>query len=156
MKVKTKLVVLMSAFAALAAMLLAVTAGGSAAKTLPSAKAKGQPVKVLVVTDESGVDKNFGIEYLAGIKAAAAYYNAHGGVLGRPVGITVENDNGDPATATSELVTSLGSDPTKYSEVFAGESGTITAALLPVLKREKAFSTAINDGGSGVCASASV
>ena len=48
---------------------------------------------------------------LAGLKEAAAYYNANGGILGRPVSIDVKNDASDPGTATSEAVSALSGNP---------------------------------------------
>jgi ABC-type branched-subunit amino acid transport system substrate-binding protein len=127
----------------------------NSASTSPASSAKGKPITVLAILDTSGPDKPFETEMLAGLKGAAAYYNANGGILGRSVNIDVQDDNSDPATATSEAVSALSSNPGKYSMVLAGGEGSVTAALLPIMSRYKAYSTAINDGGAGACTKAS-
>jgi ABC-type branched-subunit amino acid transport system substrate-binding protein len=124
----------------------------NSAATGSSSTATGKPVKVLAILDTGGADKAFETEMLAGLKGAAAYYNANGGILGRPVSIDVQNDASDPGTATSEAVSALSGNPGKYAMVLAGGEGTITATLLPIMARYKVFSTAINDGGAGTCA----
>jgi branched-chain amino acid transport system substrate-binding protein len=130
----------------------ASASASNGASTSPSSTAKGTPVKVLAILDTGGADKAFETEMLAGLKGAAAYYNANGGILGRPVSIVVKNDGSDPGTATSDAVSALSSNPGKYAMVLAGGEGTITATLLPIMARYKAYSTAINDGGAGTCA----
>jgi branched-chain amino acid transport system substrate-binding protein len=122
------------------------TASGSTASSV-----KGKPVNVLVITDTSGPTKPFGTQELLGLQAAARYYNAHGGILGGQVHLTVDNDNGDPTIAASEAVQALSSNPGKYAMVWAGQEGTTTAALIPIIKRFKVFSTAVNDGNN-ICA----
>lgn len=128
------------------------TTAANSAATSSSSPASGKPVKVLAILDTGSADKAFETEMLAGLKGAAAYYNANGGILGRPVSVDVENDASDPGTATSEAVSALSGSPGKYAMVLAGGEGTITATLLPIMARYKVFSTAINDGGAGTCA----
>lgn len=128
--------------------------GSSSSPSTTASAAKGKPVNVLVVTDTSGPTKPFGTQELLGLQAAAAYYNAHGGILGGQVHVAVKNDNGDPTIAASEAVQALSADPGKYAMVWAGQEGTTTAALIPILKRFKVFATSVNDGDN-VCANAS-
>ena len=128
--------------------------GSSSASGTTASAAKGKPVNVLVITDTSGPTKPFGTQELLGLQAAARYYNAHGGILGGQVHMTVKNDNGDPTIAASEAVQALSGNPGKYAMVWAGQEGTTTAALIPIIKRFKVFATAVNDGNNE-CATAS-
>jgi branched-chain amino acid transport system substrate-binding protein len=114
----------------------------------------GKSINVLDITATSGATAIFGQQETLGLQAAAAYYNAHGGILGRKIQITVVNDNSDPATATSIAEQQLASNPGKYAMVWAGEEGTVTAALIPSMKRYDVFATAVDDGNSA-CAHAS-
>jgi branched-chain amino acid transport system substrate-binding protein len=132
---------------------LAACGSGGSSSAAPSAS-PSKPVSVLVITDLSGADKAFGTQQALGIQAAAAYYNAHGGILGRQVSVTVDNDNADASTAVSELVKATTTSPGKYSMIWGGEEGSIIAALIPVIARYKILAMAINDG-SGICATAS-
>ena len=52
--------------------------------------------------------------HLAGLKAAAANYNAHGGIDHHHVNVTSVSDNGDSTTTVSLLIKQLttGSTPT--------------------------------------------
>jgi len=111
-------------------------------------------INVLDVTATSGATAIYGVQETLGLQAAAAYYNAQGGILGRKINITVLNDNSDPATATSLVTQQLTSNPGKYTMVWAGEEGTVSAALIPILKRYNVFATAVNDGDNA-CAQAS-
>jgi branched-chain amino acid transport system substrate-binding protein len=112
-------------------------------------------IHVLDITGTSGSTAIFGEPETAAMQAAAAYYNAHGGILGKKVVIDVMNDNSDPTTAASLLTKALSTDASKYTMVWAGQEGTTSAALVPILSRygDKVFSTAVNDGNS-ICADA--
>lgn len=128
-------------------------ATGSSA-TSSQATSSGGTVNVLVVADQSGPNKSIGTQEALGVQAAAGYLNSQGGLLGKTVKVTILNDNGDPTTATSELVQALSQNPNKYSMVYPGEEGTIVAALIPVLKRDGVYAVSVNDGNS-VCVQAS-
>jgi branched-chain amino acid transport system substrate-binding protein len=104
------------------------------------------PLKVLDITATSGATAIFGTQETLGMQAAAAYYNAHGGILGHKVVIDVQNDNSDPTTATSIATQQLSSNPSQYAMVWAGEEGTASAALIPTIKRYDVYATAVNDG----------
>jgi ABC-type branched-subunit amino acid transport system substrate-binding protein len=137
---------------ALAASVTACASGGSTS-TAASGTSTGA-INVLDVTATSGATAIYGAQETLGLQAAAAYYNAHGGILGRKINITVVNDNSDPATATSLVTQQLASNPGKYTMVWAGEEGTVSAALIPIMKRYDIFATAVNDGNNA-CAQAS-
>ena len=111
-------------------------------------------VNVLAIVDTSGPNKPYGSQELLGVEAAARYYNAHGGILGKQVQVTTVDDDGDPATAAALAVKDIGDNPGKYAMVWAGEEGTTVAALIPIMSRYKVFSTAIDDGDN-ICAKAS-
>jgi branched-chain amino acid transport system substrate-binding protein len=121
----------------------AVAAGGSSST-----------INILDITATSGATAIYGTQETDGLEAAAAYYNAHGGILGKKISVTVENDNSDPATAASLLTQQLSSDPGKWTMVWAGEEGTVSAALVPILKRYDVFASFVDDG-NGACAQAS-
>jgi branched-chain amino acid transport system substrate-binding protein len=114
-----------------------------------SATTSGGPINVLVVADQSGPNKTIGTQEALGVQAGAAYLDAHGGVLGRQVSVTILNDDGDPATAASLVVKTLAQNPTKYSMIYPGEEGTIIAALIPIVKRDSLYAVGVNDGSSG-------
>jgi len=80
------------------------------------------------------------------MQAGAAYVNAHGGVLGHPVQVTVKNDNNDPTTAATLLQSAL-SGGSKPDVVYAGTTSDETYAMEPILTQNKIFSlqTATSD-----------
>ena len=110
-----------------------------------SSSASGAPIKILAVVDTTGPTKAFGAQELAGIQAAAGYYNSKGGIDGHKVTVQSLSDNGDPATAASVAIKAIAPDPSKYAMVYAGEEGTTVAALVPILKRFPVFSVALDD-----------
>jgi branched-chain amino acid transport system substrate-binding protein len=112
-----------------------------------SSSSKGA-INVLDITATSGATAIFGQQETLGMEAAAAYYNAHGGILGRKIHITVANDNSDPSTATQIAIQQLAGNSGKYSMVWVGEEGTVSAALIPIVKRYNLFATSVNDGNS--------
>lgn len=114
----------------------------------------GGTINILDITATSGPTAIYGTQETDGLEAAAAYYNAHGGILGKKISVTVENDNSDPATAASILTQQLSSNPGKWTMVWAGEEGTVSAALVPILKHYDVFASFVDDGNSA-CAQAS-
>lgn len=111
------------------------------------------PIKILAIVDTSGAGKAFGSQQVAGLQAAAAYFNGRGGISGHKVSVTVQNDNGDPSTALS-LATKALSGGSDYTMVWPGSEGTVDAALIPVMARYHQYSIALTDGNSA-CAQAS-
>lgn len=71
-------------------------------------------------------------------QAGVAYINAHGGVLGHPVDLTVEDTAGNPTTAVTKLNSDINSGK-KFIYLASGPS-TVTSALLPILTRNKVMS----------------
>ena len=68
---------------ALAALVTACASGsGSTGSTAASGTSTG-PINVLDVTATSGATAIYGAQETLGLQAAAAYYNANGGILGR-------------------------------------------------------------------------
>jgi branched-chain amino acid transport system substrate-binding protein len=130
--------------------------GGSSSKSASGAAVTsgGTSINILDITATSGPTAIYGTQETDGLEAAAAYYNAHGGILGRKIKVTVENDNSDPATAASILTQQLSGNPGKWTMVWAGEEGTVSAALVPILKRYDVFGSFVDDGNSA-CAQAS-
>jgi branched-chain amino acid transport system substrate-binding protein len=160
MKNKKKLVGAAALVLAAATVAACSSSGGSTSNTGDTSSAStgatttGGTVNVLVVADQSGPNKTIGTQEALGVQAGAAYLNAQGGVLGKKVAVTILNDDGDPATATSLVVKTLAQNPTKYSMVYPGEEGTIIAALIPIMKRDNLYAVGVNDGSSG-CVDAS-
>lgn len=128
-------------------VVLAVSACGSSSSTSTASSAgttsasnasstsSGSPYNVVAVVDTSGPTKLYGDIQLAGLKGAAAYMNANGGILGHKLKVTVINDNGDPQTAATGLVKYLSGGNPKPDLVFPGTSANDSAALLPLVKR---------------------
>jgi branched-chain amino acid transport system substrate-binding protein len=143
---------------AVAVTLSACSSGGSSSSSgsasAAAAASGGGTINILDITATSGPTAIYGTQETDGLEAAAAYYNAHGGILGKKIIVTVENDNSDPATAASILTQQLSSNPGKWTMVWAGEEGTVSAALVPILKRYDVFASFVDDGNSA-CAQAS-
>jgi branched-chain amino acid transport system substrate-binding protein len=72
-------------------------------------------------------------------KAAVDAINAHGGVLGHPIELTVVNDNGDPTTAVTELESALSSSA-RPAVFIQGDASNTAAAVLPILTQNKILS----------------
>ncbi|KAB7585092.1 ABC transporter substrate-binding protein [Verminephrobacter eiseniae] len=71
--------------------------------------AASQPIKLGIITDRVGAAKPYAEPVLQGAQVAAKEINASGGVLGRPIELLVEDDQGRPdlsATAARKLVDS--------------------------------------------------
>jgi branched-chain amino acid transport system substrate-binding protein len=125
----------------------------TAGKSVSVAASGGAPITVLAIGDTTGPTKLYGQTHLAGLKAAAAYYNAHGGIAGHRVSIDAVSDNGDDTTAVSDLLAHLNSG-SKPTLVDAGSESGDAAALIPALKRQNVFSISLNDGNTQCAANA--
>jgi branched-chain amino acid transport system substrate-binding protein len=126
----------LTAMAVLAACTV-VACGGSSSSSSSSSHASGSsasPYRALAIVDMSGPTKAIGAQNILGLKAAAAYWNAHGGIGGRQIKLTFVNDNGDPSTAASVLIKWV-SQNGKPDYVWPGSSGVDTIGLTPTLKR---------------------
>jgi branched-chain amino acid transport system substrate-binding protein len=138
-----------------AALALTLSAAACSSSGTSGGSSSGGEIHVLDITGTSGSTSIFGIPETNAMKAAAAYYNARGGILGKKVVIDVVNNNSDPTTTVSVFQKEMSQNPSKYTMVWAGQEGTQTAALIPLLKKYKIFATAVNDGGNDVCKDAS-
>jgi branched-chain amino acid transport system substrate-binding protein len=135
-----------TAIAALAAALASlglVACGSSGSSGSGSNAAKSSPFTVLAIVAASGPLAADSAAEMEGLQAAKAYVNAHGGINGHPVKVTIENDNFDPTTAVSLLQSAL-SGGSKPDMVFAGTTSTETLALMPLLTQNKIFSLQIS------------
>jgi len=91
------------------ALILTVLAGcGGTPKTAEPAKPAAaeapkpkEPIKIGVVTSTTGPLAATGIQVATGVKLAAKEWNDKGGVDGRKVEVTVEDDQGTPTGATN-------------------------------------------------------
>lgn len=145
---KRRLGACVAALAVAASVTACASSSTSGSTGTAASGASNNAINVLDVTATSGATAIYGLQETLGLQAAAAYYNAQGGILGRKINITVVNDNSDPATATSLVTQQLSSNPGKYTMVWAGEEGTVSAALIPIMKRYDVFATAVNDGNN--------
>jgi Periplasmic binding protein len=100
-----------------------------------------------MVADTSGPTKVYGTIDVASEKASAAYWNAHGGIDGHPISITVLNDNGDETTAATVLAQYLTSHP-KPDLLYPGTSGIDSGGLIPAAKRDHILAMGVDDGGA--------
>ncbi len=65
----------------------------------PFGPAQGQPIKIGAILMLSGTGSNWGTNSQRGAELAVAEVNARGGVNGRPLQVTYEDNQGDSATA---------------------------------------------------------
>jgi ABC-type branched-subunit amino acid transport system substrate-binding protein len=107
---------------------------------------------VLAIVDLSGPTKAFGQQELIGIRAAAAYYNAHGGMDGHKVIVDGVDDGDGPTTAVNLLVQNLSSG--SFTMVYPGSSSEV-AALIPVLAKYKTYAVTLIDPAN-ICQNASM
>jgi branched-chain amino acid transport system substrate-binding protein len=125
-----------------AAASLGLTACASSSSGSGSSGAKG-PFTILAIVAASGPLASVSAAEIDGMKVAASYVDAHGGILGQKIKITVDNDNDDPSTAASLLQAAVSSG-NKPDMVFAGTTSTETLAMMPILTQNKIFSLQIS------------
>ena len=116
------------------------TAGGGS-----SSPASSTDFTVLGITAQSGDFAAYGGADVASLKAAAAYLNANGGILGHKVQVTIENDDSTPATAVSLLQEYLSDHPAP-NDVYPGSESTETQALFPLLGQKNLLAMAGSSG----------
>lgn len=119
---------------------------GSTPSSGSSASATHGTYNVLAIVASSGPLAAVTAAEMDGMKDAAAYVNAAGGIDGKTVKVTIKNDNADPTTAANVLQQALSSG-TKPDAVYPGTTSTETAAMVPILTQEKMLSiqTAVSD-----------
>jgi branched-chain amino acid transport system substrate-binding protein len=119
--------------------------GSSGTKT--AAATTKAPIQVLSIGDTSGATKIYGSLHYAGLLAAAAYLNAHGGINGRKIVITHLDSGGITANSVSLAIKALAGSPGKYAFVDAGVEGTEDDALIPIMKKYNQFAITLDDAG---------
>jgi branched-chain amino acid transport system substrate-binding protein len=135
------------AVAAAVGLVAGCSSGGSSGSPSSSGSASANsPFNVLVVAGTTGANSIQGLADQEGMRAAASYVNANGGILGHQVKVNLVNDNGDPTTAASVLLSYLTSHSDVDAVVPGGESNE-TAALLPILSSHGILALAQEDGG---------
>lgn len=114
-------------------------AGSSTSSAGSSTTLSSTPYRITAIVAQSGALAAITTAEMQGLQAGAAYVNQHGGVLGHPIQVTVQNDNLSPTTAASTLEQDLsgGSVP---NEVFAGTTSNETLAMVPILTSKKILS----------------
>jgi hypothetical protein len=100
-----------------------------------------------MVLDNTGPTKAIGVVDQAAMQAGVKYFNAHGGLGGHQIKLTVLNDNGDETTAVSVLDKYVSGNP-KPNAVFMGTSGVDSGGLVPALKRDHILGMGVDDGGA--------
>jgi branched-chain amino acid transport system substrate-binding protein len=123
------------------------SASSSSASAASNGPATGSPFTYLMVIDTTGPTKAIGVVDQAAMEASVKYWNAHGGIGGHPVKLTVLNDNGDETTAVSQFEQYVSSHP-KPDALFPGTSGVDSGGLLPAAKREHILAMGVDDGGA--------
>ena len=122
---------------------------GSAAGSTASSHPTGEPFKLLMIMPLTGPLAASATGEVQTVKAAANSINDHEGILGRPVSVTVQDDQTSSTTAVSLLQEALGSG--KPDLVFTGASSNEALAMAQsltenhVLSVTEAGSTALSD-----------
>jgi branched-chain amino acid transport system substrate-binding protein len=78
------------------------SSGGASSASGGSGGAKSGPLTIGATYEKTGPVPTLGAE-AAGVQAAVAYLNAHGGVMGRQIKIQLEDNAGNPSQAVSNL-----------------------------------------------------
>jgi branched-chain amino acid transport system substrate-binding protein len=114
--------------AGICVLLMAVAACSSSSNSPSTAD---HTYSVLVIGDTSGAAASYTSDYIKGIKAAADVINKSGGIDGKTVVITVENDQNDPTTAVKILQQSA--KPDLFYCLCSGEE----LAVAPIVTEDK-------------------
>lgn len=94
-----------------------------------------EPIKVGMYMDLSGQTSSFGESSVSGAEMAVEEINAAGGVLGRPIQLVVEDDQGRPEQAAT-VVTKL-IDQDKVVALIGEVASTNSLAAAPIAQRSK-------------------
>jgi branched-chain amino acid transport system substrate-binding protein len=120
---------------ALALTVAAATAGCGTPGTSASSGGSGSgPIKIAVVDAQSGQDSSLGQWEYDGVKLAVKQANAHGGVGGRKIVLTLFDDQGDP-TVSADIARKVASGG--FVAVFGTAESADTIAMAPILQRAK-------------------
>jgi branched-chain amino acid transport system substrate-binding protein len=128
------------------------SSGSSASSSGSSASTSGtksnSPFIELASVDLTGPTSVYGKPELAALEAAANLVNQRdGGILGHKIVVRVLNDNGDPQTGASTLISYLSSHP-KPNNFFTGAESTLDGATIPIGNREGLLMVTKGDGNN--------
>lgn len=107
------------------------SSGGHDGKTYNVLVMGGLSAKIGILADNSGTS-------VAAAKASVDYANAHGGVDGKHVTLTVIDDQSDPTVAVTKLRAALAQN--KPDLVLNSGPSTVAAATLPILNAQHILS----------------
>ncbi|MDN4465366.1 ABC transporter substrate-binding protein [Microbacterium aurantiacum] len=102
----------------------------------PEASADGAPLKVLIISGETGALSVNSAAMRLGVDAAVASLNEAGGVLGREIEVTTLDDQSDPTRAVT-LLQEYVAENGKPDFVGAGQTSNEALALAPILTRDQ-------------------
>jgi branched-chain amino acid transport system substrate-binding protein len=97
-----------------------------------------EPIKIGIAVAQTSNASLFGQEQMIGARLAETYFNAHGGVNGRPIELVFEDTGGDEASAINAFQTIIAEDvvgiigPTLSQQAFAADPLAETAGV-PVI-----------------------
>lgn len=115
--------------------LAAAVTGCSAPGQASSAGSSGSgPVKIAVVDAQSGQDSSLGQWEYNGVRLAVRQANAHGGIDGRKIVLTLFDDQGDP-TVSADIARKVASGG--FVAMFGTAESADTIAMAPILQRAK-------------------
>lgn len=139
MKVPMKLRLLL--VSALLALPMVVSAQETTPEATPEAtpvELSGDPVLIGIAVAQSGGSSLFGQEQVIGAEIARDYFNANGGINGRPIELVFQDAASDEAGAINAFQTLLSSDvvgivgPTLSQQAFAADP-LAEAVMVPVI-----------------------
>lgn len=122
------------------------TSSGSSAAQSQAATGGNGTYSVYAVEALSGPAAAYGTAAAGAVKAAVDVINAHGGVLGKKLTLTMDDDGGDPTKATTQLQAELTKG--KPNLIVPGLLSAETAPLLPVIAKAGIFSVAPGNDAS--------
>jgi branched-chain amino acid transport system substrate-binding protein len=114
---------------------LAAACSSSGGSTSSSAGSDTSPIKYLVLLPESGAFATYALGYRQGIQASVDVVNSEGGILGRHVDVTFEDDTGTASEAVLKLQQAEASGTINL--LGAGISSIEATALFPLSTRYK-------------------
>jgi branched-chain amino acid transport system substrate-binding protein len=116
-----------------AAAILGVT--GLAACGSAAAQASGGTINICEIDATTGAFESNGAGGIEGAAAWAKAVNAQGGLLGKKIRLTVENDNSDPATAATLVRKCVTGDGADF--IFGPENTSTAADAIPMTNETK-------------------
>jgi len=131
----------------IAAALLLLACGGNSNSPATTTNS-GNPFRILMIVNLTGVSSYYGQSSVQAFRAAAKVLNSSGGMLNRPIKIDYVDSQGDPTKSVSLLTERLNSG-TKYDLCECGTFSAETLALLPPATKVKLLSTESGSPAAG-------